>query len=678
MKTKRQQITPQAALHLANAECAPQGTAAEAVNVREVEGGLEVVGCPSIAGQIEAGARLLLVDGDRYLCLRGLDVTCNGTVLATLTSAPVGAHLIGNQVVITTGDGTVWLQRTDTSYTAIDPTDALPRITLSTLEVETETIGLSALRFDSPYDTWQSPLTDTDIDSLTRLSHSAWTTLQNRLDIDGRYGAPMMVRFGVRLTDGSYLYLSEPVEVGATTLDGLSGISTVCTTTNSAVTGIPATSLSRRSFRLGITVERGVDPMWHARVKAVDILATSQASLVQANAVVTYGCTTDAQRRPVLRFSLPWLSRGAVGQQLQGQPWTVIATTDDISGLSAGRWNSAAVAQTPEVVTPGRQSYVVNYEVPAGIVLTDAEASTVGTGLRGTRAVASMTTGGRLLTIDTDGVLSVGVAGQPMVVERRQTLLGVNARAMISVSRPIYSNGFGRYPILIFTDDGIYALPQTTATGAYGEPRLLERVILAVGTRPVEGGRQTWFACSRGHLCRLVGSKVEIVVRNISPVEMAWDNEHDELLVLTATGSRLAVSRSGRHSERTLAHPMQLYTDSCRSLIVASDGLVSDPAVENAMADVWICWRSNPFQATRLRPTWVLWPAMGSDLRVGLRVSGERGRSCHGFTVSHTDIDGRLDAPLPVRLLSPPLRTLRLEISGYAPSGTLITPIEVI
>ena len=68
-------------------------------------------------------------------------------------------------------------------------------------------------------------------------------------------------------------------------------------------------------------------------------------------------------------------------------------------------------------------------------------------------------------------------------------MTGAAVRAMMPLSRAIYSNGFGRYPLVLFADDGIYAVPQTTAGSTLGEPRLLDRRVIAPGSRPVEGER---------------------------------------------------------------------------------------------------------------------------------------------------------------------------------------------
>ena len=60
-----------------------------------------------------------------------------------------------------------------------------------------------------------------------------------------------------------------------------------------------------------------------------------------------------------------------------------------------------------------------------------------------------------------------------------------------------------------------------------------------------------------------------------------------------------------------------------------------------------------------------------------LSVRGERGLSCHGFLVNTTRVNGTLAASLPIKLISRPLRTFRIAISGTFAPGTLLLPIAV-
>ena len=97
MRNKKQSISivPRGAAQPCVAECAAAGEACSAVNVRECDDALHVVGSPSPIGTIPTGHRLLLVDGNRHITVSGQQVMCEGQVITTLDGELVGAHRIG-------------------------------------------------------------------------------------------------------------------------------------------------------------------------------------------------------------------------------------------------------------------------------------------------------------------------------------------------------------------------------------------------------------------------------------------------------------------------------------------------------------------------------------------------------------------------------------------------------
>ena len=55
-----------------------------------------------------------------------------------------------------------------------------------------------------------------------------------------------------------------------------------------------------------------------------------------------------------------------------------------------------------------------------------------------------------------------------------------------------------------------------------------------------------------------------------------------------------------------------------------------------------------------------------------LTVLGEQGESKCGFTICSAKVDGEVNAPIALPLISPPVRTVRLSVDGTAPAGTVI------
>ena len=673
MKKTLKKIVPRGASQPCVAECAAAGEAATALNVRECDEALRVTGSPLSIGTIPAGQRLLLVDGERYLTLDGQQVMYEGNVLTTLTGDVVGAHRVESLVVIATTGGIVWLRRTANGYVAIDLADACPSITLSALESSTLNAGMDAVTFSAPYTSWPTTLITSDVASLTTQLRRAWSEIQQTVDNAGAYVGMMLVRVGVRLQDDSYMWLSDPVVLGSDTLADASRVTAECTLNGTAVTGIPSTTLSRHRYRVGITVASGISSDWIPMVKAVDILATVCEPPVIPNGTAEYRCIGigGSVSRPRLQFGLPPVSEGTLMSRLAQSGWHVIASTTDIAALSNNQWVSDAVAASSQTVTPGITSYVVTRAVEQSDRLTAQQAQEINDSQSPLIPVSSMTCNGRFYCIDADGVLAVSAVGNPLVTARQQAITGTLVRAMMPLPRAIYSNGFGRFPVVLFSDEGIYALPQTTSSGTFGEARLLDRMVIAAGSHPIEGDRDIYFCNDRGHLCRLKGSEVSVMWRESDVCQLSWDVTHHEIWVRQPDGTVLALMPSGRVSQRSVVCE-KLYCDATHGLAVTAMGQVLDLCREQAVSVQTFGWQSQPYVCDA--PQEVVWQVMGSGT-FSLEVRGERGISCHGFVVGRLRVSGEVNAPLRQRLVPQPLRTVRLMVGGTCNSGTLLLPV---
>lgn len=388
-------------------------------------------------------------------------------------------------------------------------------------------------------------------------------------------------------------------------------------------------------------------------VKAVDVLATAPADLVQSTAVVDYHVINNSggQRQARLEWAFPVSSLAQVHGQLDGSAWQVVASTTDLDALAQGSWHDSGLY--PATPLSAEQARAV-------------DAATAAASSR--RLVATLVCNGRLYAADDRGLMTTSLPANPLVVARQCVVTGSAVVGLAAVPRSLYSGGFGRYPVYLFTTEGIFALP-LTAQGVYGEPRLLSRELLAAGVRPVEADRDIYFTTARRHLCRLSGSTATIVARQADITAMAYDDEHRELWCLDAQGRLWALLDNGHLDRRTLA-AASLWGGVGRALAATASGTVHDLTTEQP-ATMPVEWLSDPQPAgAPLRQ--VEWRVVGGQLQLSLTLLGERGLSCHGFVVSRLSVSGRLAAPLRTPVLAPPLRTIRRHIAGQAGSGTVI------
>ncbi|MBQ7690076.1 MAG: hypothetical protein IJT30_02640 [Muribaculaceae bacterium] len=610
--------------------------------------GFVVVGAPVAVGHVPAGHRVVLVDGDRYLTVCDGVLWCGGTSLAAVPGTLVGVHRVGAFVVVAGTAGVVYLTDSGGTLVVADIADALPALTFTQQSAATLTVAVPALAFATPYTRWQAPLQQSDVAALTATLRTCWNTLTAQAHAAGVRYAPCRFRCGVRLWDDSYLWMSDPVELGSLPAD-VARVTVSATVEGGEATGVPAATLALPAYTLAISVTRGVGVPWRSMVKAVDVLATAPATLLQSTSAINYRMLTNASRQPVLDYAFPASSLAQVQAELDGSRWTVVASTTDLDALAQGHWvesgNHLAAALTPQQCAQAAAAISVWRTL-----------------------VATLVCNGRLYAADTQGVMTTSRAANPLVTERQCVVTGARLLGLAPVPRSLYSGGFGRYPVYLFTSEGIFALPLTTQ-GVYGEPRLLSREVLAADTCPVEADRDVYFTSVRGHLCRLRGSEVVVVARAVWLRTMAWDDEHRELWAIDGGQQLWALTTAGHLDRRTTA-ATHLWGGVGQAVAVCADGTVCDLTTEQA-AVLPVEWLSDA-RPCRKPPRQVTWHVYGDQTALQLNVLGERGVSCHGFVVNRLTVNGRVAAPLPVPLFAPPMRSLRTHVTGTAGTHTLL------
>ena len=607
-----------------------------------------VTGMPQQVATIPEGHRLALVDGEHYITISGSTLYCDGDVITTLTGSLVNLHRVGTLLVAVTTDGVTYLAENSTGFEPISPSAALPSITITQQAAAGISASLPAIAFAEPYDTWHSPLQQADVTAITAALRTAWNSVTSQATAQGHYYGPVQVCYGVRLWDDSYLWISNPVTLGESLLSNAPDITVDVDVEGSHLTGIPSLTLSISTFTLGINVVSGVATQWRNMVKAIDILATTQVSPVQTTSSIFYRCltTSGGERRAVLNYGFTAQSAAQASAQMARSQWTVVASCTDLDALAQGQW--------------------IPVSVPDSITLT-TEQCAAATLPADRPLVASLVCNGRLYLADADGLMTTSFPANALIVECSCVVTGAGLLGLAPVPRSLYSGGFGRYPVYLFTTEGIFALP-LTMQGRYGEPRLLDRTILDAACCPVEGDRDIYFTSSRGNLCRLRASTVTIVEPAAQVTDMAWDDLHRELWCLTAEGTLWALVGGEMLVKRTIG-ASQLYDDLTHALAINSSGDVLDLTTERqAMMEVELLTRPEVCH----RPKQVIWQVYGDDVHLRLDVLGELGVSCHGFLVNRMTVNGRIAAPLIVSLFAQPLRTIRRHIIGTAATDTII------
>lgn len=642
-----------------NPEAATAGAACKCNNLRPREGVLQVTGLPASTTAIAAGDRLLAIDGDRFITLRdGHSVMWGSTQLARVEGTGIAVHVVGNFLVITTRAERIYLYRTSSGYNEVAPTGAVPAIAIGQGKDTSMSITLPPYTFAQPLATWQYPLPSADLQGLAATVAAAWKQLGRQAADAGYRTGPVLARYAVRLWDDSYLYVSPAVETGTSCVKSSYRTSCEAEQHDGKWTGLPQCELARPCFTLAITPQAGIDEAWLGLVKSIDILVTDEAQVAGA-AVLDYrmGVSNVGTRRYTIEMGPTPRPAAAIEADLRTSAWHLAARTTHVAELAKGQW----------IDDPVEALKLTSTDVDA-LVATSPQGVT-----------ASMAHNGRLYTGSAAGHIAVSRIDNPLVTAQSKKIVGGEILALAIATRPIYSGGYGRFPVYVFTGEGIFALPQL-ASGSYGEARIMSRKVIARGTQPAEGDGSTWFVDNLGRLCSITGAKVVEHLRDVAgTTQLAWNEAEHELAMLTASGHIACLTTTGR-VYTTAASCQQLYGHGARALAVTASGQTCDLGNEQPASSQPVDYLSHPIVAGNtmcITPKWVTWNVTGRDLDLKLCIYGERGTSCHGFVVNSLHVKGNVGAPIKVPVAAQPLRALRLAVSGTAPSGTLLGPVVI-
>lgn len=793
---KNTNIIPQGAVTLHNGEAARPGQASDLLNMRPREDALEVAGLPKTVAHIPPGDRLITIDHDHYITLHGQSIVWNGQPLATTQGEVLEAHAVGQFVVIPTTQGFIYLHRTTQGYDQLQPRQAIPQLHLEAVERGTLHIDMNAYQFNRPLTQWQYPLPTDDVTAIHSMVLKAYQEIQRQAHEEGRFTSPILARYGVRLWDDSYLWLSAPVLLGSYVIKKNYRTATQAVTTDGKFSGIAPASLPADTFRLGITVVNGIDKAWLGLVKAIDIFTTRDTH-VALTGLLDYRMGTrnvDGSRRYGFEMGLMPRNGTSIVNELLEHGWVLEASTSQLELLNAGTFRATNVAHATTSVFPGKNTVAVNTLSLATSTLSLAEcqeimkncnqeplpASTmehngklycgggairllnpwsamalfagemravpcqvlttlrVKTGqgniilsksedfdytpqliapflaasdARTVHLQCEVTSEGTTRTIDlplvphnasgtsiflqedaTSTPFTTGTTGtlrptfpvieagselwmspleNPFIHQLNQRITGTSIKGIAVACRPIYSGGFGHYPIYVFTAQGIFVLPQRTS-GDYGEARIIARKILADGFTPVEGGGSVWFKTMLGDLCSVNGSLVKSHGRWSKLKAIAWNETEGELWMLDAEG-HVSILFDQCHWTRLSLTATHFFQNAEKSLAIDAQGQVMNLQQEENVPSQEVYYLSHPFQLPDT-PQQVQWNFMGDHAKLTFSLRGERGSSCHGYLINSIHATGTIAAPLCVPLVVQPSRTLRMEIKGTMPSSSLLRP----
>ena len=309
---------------LFNPEAAHHGEAQALYNLREREDCLAAVGNPVPAGSIPEGHRLLAIDDTHYITTRENAIAIDGNIVATVTGEVLHARVMGRFVIISTKCECVVLHRQGNNYVRLVEDEAIPMVSLTASATSRFTATVPPVTFETPYRDWQAPLAAQDRRTMLSAVTTAWRDALAAASTAGRHCGPMLVRYGVRLWDDNYLWMSQPVVVGGASIHNHYRAALAVSTGNSQFTGTQQGTLGLDAYALDITALDTIAAAWRPLVKAVDVLATRAVPPVGSS--LDYRCAFDSSHVPILEAGLKPRPDSQLWDDLYRASWTVIAS----------------------------------------------------------------------------------------------------------------------------------------------------------------------------------------------------------------------------------------------------------------------------------------------------------------------------------------------------------------
>ena len=798
------EVCAKGARKLWNGENAQPGEASIALNLREIKDALRVVGQPR---EMEAK----LSDGEvnfvycdargeaKPVVASGGVLSCDGRMLGVVSGQKIEAVESGDYLVVSSASGLIWLKRDGDNYSRMIPDAAIPEIYLGEAEVEDVSSRTGEVEFDEPYSNLPTRLKDKDHEAVKASVRNAWAEMLDGAAAAGKLCGLRLVRWGVRLWDDSYLYLSAPVLLGGDTVRTSYLSRGEMLTGDGKFTGVPEMSYTASAYRIGVSVLRGVDAKWQGIVKSIDILASAETlpMLPRRVSYRFFSTSGTGGRHYYAEMGVESKSRSEITSEMLRGEWAIVASSWNLERLNEGVMEAMNMERSSrEMITgkacsvitsePAVASKVGNYQVGLatrqlaatrmpetmtthngrvymgggvrlmrnpwqGILAASGSLTTgnskvrvVATLLtengtttvvqendetltfgavngclcypdpRATRLELSVESGGTVRKIEcelqpmkewglamwlsdtlkavelsvgeeqeaveentvepVEGEITVSSVKNPFVTEREHEVCGESIRGLGVARKPIYSGGFGRYPMYALTGGGIYALPWQTQ-GIYGEPRLVSGSVMRKGSRAVEGRREVWYVSESGKLESVSGSAVTEHLRGVGEVALAWEDNYGELWLTSEDGCTV-LQQSGRTLTRNLGITC-VQSDRHHTLAVTTSGALLRLGDEIDGREIAVHYLSAPISLRRpmveriKSVEWKVW-SEGASTDVDMTLRGMRGEECHGRVVNRLHVEGPVREPVLVRVVSQPMRRYRLEVDGQMRGGEVV------
>ncbi len=274
---------------------------------------------------------------------------------------------------------------------------------------------------------------------------------------------------------------------------------------------------------------------------------------------------------------------------------------------------------------------------------------------------------GQTVTDDCRNALWISRDANPLAQAAEIAVADTRITGIAMAVKQLAANIFGRYPLYVFSDTGIYAVATDVNQPS---PRLIARLRVA---------RQEQIAML-GETVLLVADSALYTLRNGRLAKLLPEWDATELHAVESKGEVWCQMAYG--DTRVVALDGSYFTS--RETIAAlaeGAGVVGGGKIttfgETFPSPLAVSYLSHPFKVAGA-PRWLQWDSFGDGLSLTFTLRAAEGNELRGPVLNSVRVEGSLDRPLRIPLRVPPIyHTFRLEISGYMCRGSLLRPVKL-
>ncbi len=248
---------------------------------------------------------------------------------------------LGNTLTAFTSEAIYYLIFRDGRYHMPGQRPEFPELSFSLGDAKTQIETWSDYTLSTPLTSDNGyRLTDGDKIGFSSLVYGSYSRVRNALSDEGYITSPCLVRYALRLYDGSYIYPSAPVLLcPQQTLSFDNNLVAPVTEKDEKITRLGQNSIAVTGEKIIYTIERCDLSQWHDIVKGIDIFLSRELNLVrdetiENNYYISREKDSDGNECKVFRYKLPLINNDAQREAIINESLYYKVATIDIDDIT--------------------------------------------------------------------------------------------------------------------------------------------------------------------------------------------------------------------------------------------------------------------------------------------------------------------------------------------------------